>query len=284
MSILSIQSHVAYGYVGNRAAAFPLERLGFDVWIINTVQFSNHTGYETWKGDVFSAAHIGNVFEGIAERGALGNCQAVLSGYMGDLGTGNAILEAVRAVKKANPRAVYCCDPVMGDYGRGYFVREGIPGFMRDAALREADLITPNQFEAEALSSVAILEDEDALRAVRVLHGLGPRVVLVTSYRSRRIEKGKTALFMSDGSDCLVVETPELPFTVAPNGAGDLASALFLAHYLKTGSARDALEFTADGVFAVLERTYADGGRELRLIQSQEELAYPRRRFEARKI
>ncbi|MCX7025403.1 MAG: pyridoxal kinase PdxY [Spirochaetes bacterium] len=281
MSILSIQSHVAYGYVGNRSAAFPLERLGFDVWIINTVQFSNHTGYGSWKGEVFSGSHIDNVFSGIAERGVLSSCSAVLSGYMGDSSTGDAVLRAVRAVKEANPRALYCCDPVMGDYGRGFFVREGIPEFMRKSAMPQADIITPNQFEAEALSGVRMLDDDDARRAAGALHALGPRIVLVTSYRPKRLEAGQIAMFLSDGLECRVIYTPELPFSPAPNGAGDLASALFLAHFIKTGSPWDAMEFTADGVFSVLERTYADGGRELRLIQSQEEIAFPRKRFES---
>ena len=136
VNILSIQSHVAYGHVGNAAATFPLQRIGVEVWPIHTVQFSNHTGYGAWTGRVFDAALITEVVQGIAARGVLGRCDGVLSGYMGSAETGAAILDAVAQVKAANPQARYCCDPVIGDVGRGVFVRPGIPEFMRDMRCR----------------------------------------------------------------------------------------------------------------------------------------------------
>src|SRR5215218_6715128 len=155
MNILSIQSHVAYGHVGNAAATFPLQRIGIEVWPIHTVQFSNHTGYGAWTGRVFDAGLITELVQGIAQRGVLGQCDGVLSGYMGAADTGAAILDAVAQVKAANPAARYCCDPVIGDVGRGVFVRPGIPEFMRDHAVPAADIITPNQFELDYLSGIA---------------------------------------------------------------------------------------------------------------------------------
>src|ERR1044071_7354037 len=152
MNILSIQSHVAYGHVGNAAATFPLQRIGVEVWPIHTVQFSNHTGYGAWTGRVFEAAMITELVRGIAERGVLGRCDGVLSGYMGSAETGAAILDAVAQAKAANPKARYCCDPVIGDVGRGIYVRPGIPEFMRQHALPAADMITPNQFELDLLA------------------------------------------------------------------------------------------------------------------------------------
>ena len=128
MNILSIQSWVAYGHVGNASAVFPLQRLGAEVWAVNTVQFSNHTGYGAWTGQVFTGEQVAAVIDGIAARGALARCDAVLSGYMGDAGIGAAILDAVARVRAAQPGGVYCCDPVIGDEGRGVFVRPGIPG------------------------------------------------------------------------------------------------------------------------------------------------------------
>ena len=95
MNILSIQSHVAYGHVGNAAAVFPMQRLGHEVWPIHTVQFSNHPGYGGFRGASFDAALIDACVEGIAERGALARCDAVLSGYLGGAETGDAILRAV---------------------------------------------------------------------------------------------------------------------------------------------------------------------------------------------
>lgn len=149
MNLLSIQSHVVYGHVGNDAAVFPLQRLGVDVWPIHTVQFSNHTGYGAWRGEVFGAAAIREVMQGIEERGILGTCDGVLSGYMGSAEIGEAILDAVGRVKGANPKARYCCDPVIGDIDTGIFVRPGIPEFIRERAIPAADFVAPNQFELD---------------------------------------------------------------------------------------------------------------------------------------
>src|SRR5690606_5837667 len=135
MNLLSIQSHVAFGHVGNAAATFPLQRIGVEVWPIHTVQFSNHTGYGAWTGQVFDAGLIGEVVRGIEERGALGTCGGVLSGSRGAAATGEAILDAVTRVKGANPQARYCCDPVIGDVESGVFVRDGIPEFMKSRAV-----------------------------------------------------------------------------------------------------------------------------------------------------
>jgi pyridoxine kinase len=181
MNILSIQSHVAYGHVGNASAVFPMQRLGVEVWAIHTVQFSNHTGYGAWKGRVFDGPAIEELVEGIAERGVLPRCDGVLSGYMGSADIGTAILAAVARVRAANPDALYCCDPVIGDIGRGVFVRPGIPEFMRDRAVPAADIITPNQFELDWLAGAETRTLADVKAAAASVHGLGPKVVLVTS-------------------------------------------------------------------------------------------------------
>lgn len=284
MSILSIQSHVAYGSAGNRAAVFPLQRLGFDVWPINTVQFSNHMGYGGWGGDVFPADHIARVFRGIQDRGVLPECSAVLSGFLGAPDIGSVILDAARAVKEANPGALYCCDPVMGDYDRGATVHPGIPDFLRTRAVEAADILTPNQFEAELLSGLRIRSPGDAIRAAEVLHGKGPRLVLVTSFKPDSAADGSISLFLSGPEGAWVLTTPELPLHPPLVGAGDLTAALFLGHYLRTRDARDALEFMADTVFHVLARTVRDGSRELRLVQCQDRIAYPGRGFTAVRV
>lgn len=282
MNVLSIQSHVAYGFAGNRAAVFPLQRLGIDVWAINTVQFSNHMGYGAWRGEVFTEKHVRDVFHGIEERGVLPECSAVLSGFLGDPHTGASILDAARAVKQANPSAVYCCDPVMGDYDRGVTVHPGIPDFLKTQAIPRADITTPNQFEAEVLTGVRIRTIDDARRAADRLHEAGPRLVLITSFKPDSARAESISLFLSDGNQAHILTTPELPLSQPLVGTGDLTAALFLAHYLRTGDPREALELMAGSVFSVLERTFSDGSRELRLIQSQEDIAQPRRRFAAR--
>src|SRR5687767_8497688 len=181
MNLLSIQSHVAYGHVGNASAVFPMQRLGVEVWPIHTVQFSNHTGYGAWKGRVFDGPAIEELVEGIADRGVLPRCDGVLSGYMGSADIGTAILSAVARVRAANRQALYCCDPVIGDVGRGVFVRPGIPEFMREKAVPAADVITPNQFELEFLSGRSTGSLVGLKEAIAAAHKLGPKVVLVTS-------------------------------------------------------------------------------------------------------
>jgi pyridoxine kinase len=279
MNILSIQSHVAYGHVGNAAATFPLQRLGVEVWPIHTVQFSNHTGYGEWTGRVFEAALIGEVMQGIAKRGVLGTCDGVLSGYMGSADTGAEILDAVAQVRAANPNARYCCDPVIGDVGRGIFVRPGIPELMREQAVPAADIITPNQFELDLLSSRTSATTLEARAAIDAVHKLGPKVVLVTSLHTDETPADAIDLVASDMSGAFRVRTPKLPISV--NGAGDAIAALFFAHHLRTGSAAEALSRSASSIFGLLKRTADAGAREILLIEAQEEFVNPSRVFAA---
>ena len=281
MAILSVQSHVAYGNVGNRAAVFPLELLGFDVWPINTVQFSNHTGYGGWKGEVFSAAHVRGIWSGIKELGVAGQCEAVLSGYLGDAGIGEAILEAVSDVRASGTRTLYCCDPVMGDSGRGLYVREELVGFFRDRAVPRADIVTPNHFEAEVLSGMEIRSLEDAALAADRIHALGPSIVLVTSFRPRDLPPGHISMFLSAAGRVWTMETEEVPMSPMPNGGGDLTAALFLGHYLKHRDPALALEEMTNAVFEVFAATKRAGARELRIVQSRDAIVEPGRRFPA---
>jgi pyridoxine kinase len=279
MNLLSIQSHVAYGHVGNAAAVFPLQRMGVEVWPIHTVQFSNHTGYGNWKGSVFDAGMISEVVTGIEQRGVLGECDGVLSGYLGSAEIGDAVLDAVKTVKRANPEARYCCDPVIGDVGRGIFVREGIPEFMRNKAVPAADVITPNQFELDYLSKRASKSLSHARDAVRALHDLGPRAILVTSLHTDNTPQNSIDLMASDENGCFTVRTPKLPLTV--NGAGDAIAAIFFAHYLRSGNIGEALSRAASGIFGVLAQTVEAGSREIQLVAAQDEIVSPSRLFEA---
>ncbi len=281
MGILSIQSHVAYGYVGNTAATFPLQRLGYDVWAVNTVEFSNHTGYGSWKGRVLGAELVSELVQGLEDRGAPASCRAVLSGYLGDAEIGWAVVDAVRRVRAASPEALYCCDPVMGDYGRGFFVRKGIPEMLREHVVPLADILTPNQFELEALTGLTVRNIEDARRAIEKLHAQGPSVVLVTSYRGGDAAADHIDMLVSDGTALRRVRTPQLPLDPAPNGAGDLTAALFLARYLRSADAVAALEATAASVYGVLEATCRSGKRELAIVTAQDELVAPTRSFRA---
>jgi pyridoxine kinase len=277
MNILSIQSHVAYGHVGNASAVFPMQRLGFEVWPVHTVQFSNHTGYGAWKGRVFDGAMIDEIVEGIAERGVLASCDGVLSGYMGSADIGHAILSAVARVKAANPKALYCCDPVIGDVGRGVFVRPGVPEFMRDKAMTLADIVTPNQFELEHLTGIPAGSLAAVRRAVAALRARGPRVVLLTSMVTGETPDDAIDMLAADGTGAWRVRTPRLSLNV--NGAGDAIAALFFVHFLKSGSAASALGEAAASIYGLLKRTAEAGSREILTVAAQDEFVKPSRRF-----
>jgi pyridoxine kinase len=282
MNVISIQSHVAYGHVGNAAATFPLQRLGAEVWPIHTVQFSNHPGHGAWTGRVFDGAFIRDLIGGIEARGVLGECDGVLSGYMGSADIGEAILDCVARVKHANPAARYCCDPVIGDVGRGVFVREGIPEFIKAKAVAAADIVTPNHFELNYLSARRNESEHEALAAIAAVHELGPATILVTSLHTRETPDDCIDLVASDKNGCFRLRTPKLPIIV--NGAGDAIAALFLLHYLQRASAGEALSCAASAVFGVLAHTAEQGAREMLLIEAQDELVNPTQVFEAERL
>ena len=279
MNVLSIQSHVAYGHVGNASAVFPMQRLGVEVWPIHTVQFSNHTGYGSWKGRVFDGPAIEDLVEGIAERGVLERCDGVLSGYMGSADIGNAILSAVARVRSLNPDALYCCDPVIGDVGRGVFVRPGVPEFMREQAVPAADIITPNQFELDYLSGLATQSLDDVKQAIAIVQELGPKVMLVTSVETMETPADSVDLIASAEGRTWRVRTPKLSLSV--NGAGDAIAALFFVHYARTRSAPTALAEAAASIYGLLKRTEEAGSREILTIAAQDEFVTPSHRFEA---
>jgi len=282
VKILSIQSSVAYGHVGNSAAVFPLQRLGHEVWPVLTVHFSNHTGYGEWRGPLLAADDVREVIAGIEDRGVLGEADAVLSGYQGDPAVGQIVLDTVQRVKELNPDAVYCCDPVMGDLGRGMFVRPGIPEFMRDTVVPAADIITPNHFELDFLSGRTTSTLAEILDAVDSVRERGPRDVLVTSVLHGEVPEGRLDVVAVSDEGAWAVETPLLP--IAPNGCGDVTAALYLAHLRTTGSAEAALARTANTVFAILEQTIEAGTREIQLVAAQDRIAEPPTTFEVRRL
>jgi pyridoxine kinase len=283
MNILSIQSWVSYGHVGNASAVFPLQRLGAEVWAINTVQFSNHTGYGDWKGDVYSGQSVRDLVDGIAARGALERCDAVLSGYVGGADIGDAILHAVGSVRRANPAALYCCDPVIGDTDTGVYVRPGIEEFLRSHALPAADIATPNRFEIERLTGVDCSSLDGAKQAVLWLRSMlreaGPACVLLTSLETDDTPADCIDMMTFAGGAFHLLRTPRLGVTV--NGAGDAIAALFLFHWLRTGSAVAALEAAGSSVFGLLRRTAEAGSREILMVEAQQEFVAPTRVFGA---
>lgn len=277
-NILSIQSLVAYGHAGNSAALFPLQRLGFDVWPVVTVHFSNHTGYGAARGPLLSSEDIAEVIHGVEDRGALDRCDAVLSGYQGAEDVGAVILDAVRNVKARNPEAIYFCDPVMGDVGRGFFVRPGIPEFMRDQVVPAADVITPNQFELAFLAGTETRTQAEVVAAANAVRATGPGTVLVTSAITEETPEDSIDMVAVSDEGAWTVRTPRLP--INPPGAGDLTSAVFLANVLDGHDLPTALARTTSSVYAVMEATADAGTREMRIVAAQDAMAAPAMRFE----
>ncbi len=279
---MSIQSSVAYGHVGNSAATFPLMRMGVEVWPVLTVHFSNHTGYGQWRGALLPAADIADVIAGIDERGVLDRCDAVLSGYQGGEDVGGVILDAVGLVTSRNPASIYCCDPVMGDVGRGFYVRPGIPELMRDRVVPAAQIVTPNQFELEFLTGFNTSSVADVLSAADALRSIGPDTVLVTSVVHDDAEPDTLDMIAVTAEGAWSVTTPLLRRTFT--GAGDLTAATFLAHILRTGDVAQAVSQTAAIVYGVLKVTVDSGRPELQLVAAQEEIVRPSREFPAQRL
>lgn len=286
MHFLSIQSHVAYGHVGNSAAVFPLQRLGHEVWPVLTVNFSNHTGYGAWRGPLIPASDVLEVVTGIEERGVLAGVDAVLSGYQGSPEIADVVVEAVARTKRANPSATYTCDPVMGNATSGCFVNPAIPPKYRETVIPVADILTPNQFELgfitgrESLGEPSALED--VLAAVDAVRELGPTTVLVTSVARADAPTDTIEMLAVTGEGAWLTQTPRLPMKA--NGSGDITSALFTAHLRESGSAAEALARTASSVYAVLQATVDSGERELRLIAAQDAIAAPACEFEVARV
>lgn len=277
-NVLSIQSAVAYGHVGNSAAVFPLQRIGHEVWPVYTVNYSNHTGYGAWKGPMIPAADVAAVIEGIGERGAFKLVDAVLSGYQGGDDIADVIIDAVAKVKAENPNAIYACDPVMGSAKSGCFVADTIPPLLRSKVVPVADLITPNQFELGYLTERDVNDLDSTLAAVDAAREMGPSTVLVTSVERPDAPEDTIEMVAVDDKGKWIVRTPRLPFK--RNGSGDVTAALFTGHYLESGDAADALARTASAVYDMLKLTYEADSRELKLVEAQDFFANPAMQFE----
>ncbi len=280
--ILSIQSHVVYGHVGNSAAVFPLQRLGREVWPLMSVQFSSHTGYAGWRGRAFDAAMIEDCMAGLEAIGALPRCAGLLTGYLGKPEIGEAALDALTRIRAANPDAAYACDPVIGDVGRGSYVAAGVAEFLRDRALPLVTIATPNAFELEWLTGEPASSLAQAASAIAGLRARGPRVVVAKSLALDDTPADALDIVAGDDHGLWRLRTPRLP--IAVNGAGDLFAALFFHHWLDGRRTPEALSRTASAVFAIVAATLAAGTRELRIVADQGQLSQPSKVFRAEAI
>ncbi|KAK7290184.1 hypothetical protein RIF29_04419 [Crotalaria pallida] len=288
--VLSIQSHTVQGYVGNKSAVFPLQLLGFDVDPINSVQFSNHTGYPSFKGQVLNGEQLWELIEGL-EGNDLLYYTHLLTGYIGSVSFLNTVMEVVNKLRSINPELTYVCDPVLGDQGKLYVPQELVSVY-REKVVPVASMLTPNQFEAELLTGFRIKSEGDGREACKFLHAAGPSKVVITSINM----DGKLLLI---GSNQKEKGQPPKQFKIAIpiipayfTGTGDLMTALLLGWSNKySDNLERAAELAVSTLQALLHRTihdYKSAGHdpqstslEIRLIQSLDDIRNPQVKFKA---
>jgi pyridoxine kinase len=279
MNVISIQSQVAFGHVGNSAAVFPMQMHGIDVTAVPTTLLSNRPGYPTIRGRVLEAQLVADLLLGIEERGAVDTCDMILSGYLGSPEIAALVAEFVRRARARNPALLYCCDPVLGDRDRGLFVQADIPPLVRDRLCPLADIITPNHFEFEYLGGARAATSVEVIAQARALLARGPSTVVVTSTELSDTPDGEIETTAVEQAQSWRVRTPKLP--ISPSGTGDLFAALFCSARVQGKDTPQALGHAASAIFAVLERTAAEGTEEMRIVESAEALVRPQRLFDA---
>jgi pyridoxine kinase len=279
MTVISIQSQVAYGHVGNSAAVFPLQMHGIDVVSVPTTLLSNRPGYPTIRGRVLDAELVVDLLRGIEERGAVDRCRMILSGYLGSAEIAAVVADFVARARARNPSLLYCCDPVLGDRDRGLFVHAAIPPLVRDRLCPLADILTPNHFEFEYLVGANATTSDELIAQAQTLLARGPATVVITSAELSDTPDGQIETLAVERSQSWRVRTPRLP--ISPSGTGDLFAALFAAARVQGADTPGALGHAASAIFAVLERTAVSGTEEMRIVESAEQLVHPARRFDA---
>ncbi|XP_053397690.1 pyridoxal kinase-like [Mercenaria mercenaria] len=303
--VLSIQSTVVSGYVGNKCASFALQIHGFDVCPVNSVQLSNHTGYKCFKGQVLNAEDIECLYDGLKQNNIHGQFSHLITGYIGSKSFLLKVGEIIQDIRDSNPGIMYVCDPVMGDNGKMYVPEELMPVY-RDVIVPKADIVTPNQFEAELLTGIKITSEAEALKAMQCLHDKGPKTVVLSStnlgLKDSKDSKGSEDVLVALASsvkngdkECYRIEMPykEAIFV----GTGDLFASCLMAWMHKDNDLKTAFEKTVSTVQTVITRTLnaaqevaGPGNKptpaqmELRLIQSKSDIENPKINFTAKKL
>ncbi|XP_054707796.1 pyridoxal kinase-like isoform X2 [Uloborus diversus] len=282
--VLSIQSHVVSGYVGNKSAIFPLQVLGFEVDYINSVQLSNHTGYKHIKGQRLNADELFELYEGLRLNNLLFYSH-LLTGYIGTATFLKELVNIVKQLKEINPNLYYVCDPVLGDNNELYVPEELLPIYRNDV-IPLADLITPNQFEAELLTGVAIKTKEDAIEAINILHKSGVKTVVLSSVELGTKENLTLLGSSLNGDEKTLISLTFPKMSAVFTGSGDLFSALLLAWMSKTNrNLKISCEKALNTMQSVLKRTIDSKSgpsnlgspfeMELKIVQSKNDIENP---------
>jgi pyridoxine kinase len=304
--VLSIQSHVVHGYVGNKAAVFPLQLLGFDVDFINSVHFSSHTGYKHFPhGEVMNGNQLRTILKGLEDNGLLEDIGYMLTGYIGSISFLEAVLDVLKTVKTHNPNLRFVCDPVMGDNGK-FYVPQELAKVYQDVVIPQADVVTPNQFEAEQLTGIKVNSMLTAKRACEALHAMGPSIVFITSaimedqdggasknisiFASKRISSSKSET--NNKTDTVYemwrIECPLIPGNFT--GTGDVTASLLLGHLAKTSDDLPVvMEKVINTMYVLIDRTHKAKGltvqsTKLKLIQSKDIIESPPTTFKAVRV
>ena len=266
-AVIVVSSHVARGSVGNRAAVFALETLGYPVWAVPTVILPWHPGHGRATRIVPEPEQFAALMKDLEQAPWLGEVAGVLSGYLGNAEQAHAVASLVQAVRAKNPRATYICDPVMGDAG-GLYVAEPLARALRDVLVPIADIATPNRYELEWMAGAKL---DDMRSVIAAANEAGPATMLVTSAPAM-IAGGIGNLLLTPSAALLaehrIIERP-------PNGLGDLTAAVFLARLLDGQPAAKALQSTTAAVYQILARTAKRGGDELQLETDAQSLSHP---------
>ncbi|XP_077977348.1 pyridoxal kinase-like [Glandiceps talaboti] len=287
--VLSIQSHVVSGYVGNKSATFPMQVLGYEVDAINSVQLSNHTGYKVFKGQVLNADDLRTLVDGLIEND-IDKYSHVLTGYVGSESFLLEVVKVIKDMKAKYPDTVIVCDPVLGDFGVGYYVPKELMPIYRDQMLPIVDIITPNQFEAELMTGMTIKTEDDAVKCMDILHSKGCKNVVISS--TELADRDDILLLLGsqiigDKKKCIRLEMHK--FDAHYTGTGDLFTALLLVWSHKhPDNLALACEKTISSMQTILKKTLDEaqklagpgnkptvGQIELRLIQCKKDIEDP---------
>lgn len=294
-----MHSHLLLADVGNKAAVFPLQLLGFDVDVVNSVHFSNHTGYEKgWEGVVLNGDQLRSIMDGLERNGLLHDVGHLLTGYIGSASFLQAVVDVLKTVRKQSGQKLrYVCDPVLGDVGSGFYVPKELVQHFKDQVIPEADVVTPNQFEAEQLTGLTMTCLEDVRKVCDTFHDMGPQLVLITSVLLPNEAKGTISIVASrrdtDGTtNVWRINCPELPGRYT--GTGDLLSALLLGHSaMNPDNLPETLEKVMNTMYACIQRSleltpeipsYSKCPRGLMLIQCKNIIENPPQVFKAEPI
>ena len=267
MAVLSIQSSVIFGYVGNNIARPVLQALGYDVWCVDTVNFSNHPGYGSFTGSVKEAHKLQEEINGLTNLDILSECDAVLSGYLGEVETAKTVSQTIELIKEQNETAIYLLDPVIGDDDQIY-VENGLIEAFKNDLLPKADIILPNQSELGWLSGSKINDVSSLKIASKYLIKRGAKTVVVTG-----IPEFETLTNYVVTSDAFwAISTPKLNRKFS--GTGDLFSALFTGAFLHTKDLYNALNFATEACSLVVSETQKEGSKELSVLPVLKQLSH----------